>query len=70
VLPRDEAITHIKKSIEKTYGKRGPEIVRRNCEVVDLALAHLPSFRFHRQCRRRDRARHSYPSARPILFRK
>ncbi|MET0625656.1 MAG: pyruvate:ferredoxin (flavodoxin) oxidoreductase [Pyrinomonadaceae bacterium] len=41
ILPRDEAIAHIKKSIEKTYGKRGPEIVRRNCEVVDLALAHL-----------------------------
>jgi pyruvate-ferredoxin/flavodoxin oxidoreductase len=41
VLPRDEAIAHIKKSIEKTYGKRGPEVVRRNCEVVDLALAHL-----------------------------
>src|SRR5262249_41504504 len=41
VLPKDEAIKHIKKSIEKTYGKRGPEIVRRNCEVVDQALAHL-----------------------------
>ena len=41
VLPRDEAIAHIKKSIEKTYGKRGPEVVRRNCEVVDQALAHL-----------------------------
>src|SRR4029079_5971325 len=41
ILPRDEAIQHIKKSIEKTYGKRGPEVVRRNCEVVDLALAHL-----------------------------
>src|SRR5262245_29371497 len=41
ILPREEAITHIKKSIEKTYGKRGPEIVRRNCEVVDQALAHL-----------------------------
>ena len=41
ILPRDEAITHIKKSIEKTYGKRGPEVVRRNCEVVDLALAEL-----------------------------
>src|SRR5215471_14343305 len=41
ILPRDEAIAHIKKSIEKTYGKRGPEVVRRNCEVVDLALAHL-----------------------------
>jgi len=41
LLPRDEAITHIKKSIEKSYGKRGPEVVRRNCEVVDQALAHL-----------------------------
>jgi len=41
ILPRDEAIAHIKKSIEKTYGKRGPEVVQRNCEVVDLALAHL-----------------------------
>ena len=41
VLPRDEAIAHIKKSIEKTYGKRGPEVVRRNCEVVDESLAHL-----------------------------
>jgi pyruvate-ferredoxin/flavodoxin oxidoreductase len=41
ILPRDEAIAHIKKSIEKSYGKRGPEVVRRNCEVVDLALARL-----------------------------
>ncbi len=41
ILPKDEAIGHIKKSIEKTYGKRGPEVVKRNCEVVDLALAHL-----------------------------
>jgi len=41
ILPRDEAIAHIKKSIEKTYGKRGPEVVRRNCEVVDLSLAEL-----------------------------
>src|SRR4030095_4281270 len=41
LLPRDEAIAHIKKAIEKTYGKGGPEVVRRNCEVVDQALAHL-----------------------------
>ena len=41
ILPRDEAIAHIKESIEKTYGKRGPEVVRRNWEVVDQALAHL-----------------------------
>ncbi|HET7291236.1 MAG TPA: pyruvate:ferredoxin (flavodoxin) oxidoreductase [Vicinamibacteria bacterium] len=41
ILSREEAVAHIKKSIEKSYGKRGPEVVRRNCEVVDLALAHL-----------------------------
>jgi pyruvate-ferredoxin/flavodoxin oxidoreductase len=41
ILPREEAVKHIKTSIEKTYGKRGPEVVRRNCEVVDQALAHL-----------------------------
>ena len=45
VLPRDEAIAHIKKSIEKTYGKRGPEVVRRNWEVVDRALDHLHEIR-------------------------
>jgi pyruvate-ferredoxin/flavodoxin oxidoreductase len=45
LLSRDEAIAHIKKSIEKTYGKRGPEVVRRNCEVVDQALAHLQEVR-------------------------
>ena len=41
ILPADEAIKHIKKSIEKSYGKRGPEVVRRNHEVVDQALAQL-----------------------------
>src|SRR3954468_23318702 len=41
ILPREESIAHIKKSIEKTYGKRGPEVVKRNCEVVDQALANL-----------------------------
>jgi pyruvate-ferredoxin/flavodoxin oxidoreductase len=41
ILPRDEAIGYIKKAIEKSYGKRGPEVVRKNCEVVDQALAHL-----------------------------
>ncbi|HEX2445433.1 MAG TPA: pyruvate:ferredoxin (flavodoxin) oxidoreductase [Vicinamibacterales bacterium] len=45
LLPRDEAIGHIKKAIEKTYGKRGPEVVRRNWEVVDQALAHLHEIR-------------------------
>lgn len=41
VLPRDEAIKEIKKSIEKTYGKRGEAVVQRNFEAVDHTLANL-----------------------------
>jgi pyruvate-ferredoxin/flavodoxin oxidoreductase len=38
VLPRDEALAAIRASIEKSYGKRGEVVVRRNLEAVDLAL--------------------------------
>jgi pyruvate-ferredoxin/flavodoxin oxidoreductase len=41
ILPRDEAIARIKEGIEKTYGKKGGEIVRRNIEAVDRTLANL-----------------------------
>jgi pyruvate-ferredoxin/flavodoxin oxidoreductase len=41
VLPREEAIEKIKEAIEKTYGKRGTEVVQRNFQVVDSAVAHL-----------------------------
>jgi len=41
VLPRDEAIQRIKEAIEKTYGRRGREVVRRNYAAVDSALEHL-----------------------------
>ena len=41
VLPKEEAIRKIKDSIEKTYGKKGDEIVRRNFAAVDETLAHL-----------------------------
>ena len=41
VLPVEEALAHIKAAIRKTYGKRGPELVRRNEAAVDAALAHL-----------------------------
>ncbi len=41
VLPRDEAIAQIKSSIEKTYGKKGAEIVQRNFAAVDMTLANL-----------------------------
>jgi pyruvate-ferredoxin/flavodoxin oxidoreductase len=41
VLPRELAIAEIKHAIEKTYGKRGEAVVKRNFEAVDNALANL-----------------------------
>ena len=41
VLPRDEAIEKIKKAVEKTYAKKGEELVRRNFAAIDQSLEHL-----------------------------
>lgn len=41
VLPRDEAIARIKKSIEKTYFKKGKAVIEKNFQAVDATLAHL-----------------------------
>ena len=41
VLPREQAITEIKKAIKKTYGKRGEAVVQRNFEAVDQTLENL-----------------------------
>jgi pyruvate-ferredoxin/flavodoxin oxidoreductase len=41
VFDRDTAIGFIKRSIEKTYRLKGPEVVARNFAVVDAALSHL-----------------------------
>src|SRR6266496_2241431 len=41
VLPREEAISKIKESIRKTYGKRGEPVARQNFAAVDAALEHL-----------------------------
>ena len=41
VLPREEAITAIKKAIQDTYGKRGEAVVQKNFAAVDHTIAHL-----------------------------
>ncbi|MEQ1896765.1 MAG: pyruvate:ferredoxin (flavodoxin) oxidoreductase [Vicinamibacterales bacterium] len=41
VLPREQALAQIKHAIEKTYSKRGAEVVKRNFEAVDTTLAYL-----------------------------
>ncbi|MBK9714316.1 MAG: pyruvate:ferredoxin (flavodoxin) oxidoreductase [Kouleothrix sp.] len=41
VLPPDQAIAEIKRSIKKTYGKRGEPVVQQNFRAVDEALNNL-----------------------------
>jgi pyruvate-ferredoxin/flavodoxin oxidoreductase len=41
VLPREEAIEAIRKSIRDTYGRKGEEIVQKNMKAVDETIAHL-----------------------------
>ncbi|QEK08957.1 pyruvate:ferredoxin (flavodoxin) oxidoreductase [Treponema phagedenis] len=41
ILPEDEAVGLIKKFTEKTYGKKGAEIVQKNITTIDMALAGL-----------------------------
>lgn len=45
VLPREEAIAQIKKAIEKTYARKGPEVVQKNFAAVDATLAALHEVR-------------------------
>ncbi len=41
VLPREQAIAEIKKSIKKTYGKRGQAVIDQNYEAVNQTLANM-----------------------------
>ncbi|MGY6275525.1 pyruvate:ferredoxin (flavodoxin) oxidoreductase [Methylomonas sp. MgM2] len=41
VLPQDEAISAIKRAVEKTYGKKGRRIVEMNFKAIDETLAGL-----------------------------
>lgn len=41
VLPREQAIDEIKKSIKKTYGKRGQAVIDQNYEAVNQTLANM-----------------------------
>jgi pyruvate-ferredoxin/flavodoxin oxidoreductase len=41
VMPRDQAIARIKDETERTYARKGREIVQKNFEAIDAALANL-----------------------------
>jgi pyruvate-ferredoxin/flavodoxin oxidoreductase len=41
VLPRDQALEQIRKSIVKTYSKKGQKVVEQNLQAVERTLEHL-----------------------------
>ena len=41
VLPREQAIARIKAETEKTYARKGAEVVKKNFQAIDSALANL-----------------------------
>ncbi len=41
ILPKDEAIAKIKQAAEKTYGKKGPAVVKQNFMAIDASLANM-----------------------------
>jgi pyruvate-ferredoxin/flavodoxin oxidoreductase len=38
VLPEDEAVAYMKKFIEKSYGKKGADVVKKNIATIEMAL--------------------------------
>jgi len=41
VLPKEEALAHIKDSIVKTYSRKGDAVVQKNLQAVENTLSHL-----------------------------
>jgi len=46
VLPVDDALNYLKKAIEKTYGKKGKDIVEMNWKAVDAALEKIEEINY------------------------
>jgi len=70
VLPREEAIAAIKHAIEKTYGKRGESVVKKNFAAVDAALDHLHEVKVPGQVTSRFDLRLPVPTAAPEFVQK
>ncbi|HEV8310303.1 MAG TPA: pyruvate:ferredoxin (flavodoxin) oxidoreductase, partial [Methylomirabilota bacterium] len=69
VLPRAEAITAIKRAIERTYGKRGEAVVRKNFAAVDSTLDHLHEVAVPGQVTGRVGRRPPVPAEAPVYVR-
>jgi pyruvate-ferredoxin/flavodoxin oxidoreductase len=69
VLPREEAIYEIKKSIQKTYGKRGEAVVNQNNAAVDATLANLFEVKVPAEVTSAIKRRDPMPKEAPVFVR-
>lgn len=65
ILEREEAIKQIKKSILKTYGKRGEAVVQQNYQAVDKTLANLHEVKLPRSASSKLTMRQEIPADAP-----
>lgn len=67
ILPRDEAIEQIKKSIKKTYSKRGEDVIKANYKAVDNSLENLHKVELSAEATSTLHRRHIVPSEAPAF---
>ncbi|HAU28822.1 MAG TPA: pyruvate:ferredoxin (flavodoxin) oxidoreductase [Rhodospirillaceae bacterium] len=70
IMPRDVAIEKIKKSIEKTYGRKSHEIVEKNFKAVDDTLIHLHELSIPQEASSTHGRRKPVPDTAPEFIRK
>ena len=60
VIPYEDADKYMKAAIKKSYGKKGDDVVKKNCDAIDIAISGLKEVavpeawadRHHRRCSR------------------
>ena len=67
VMDTDKAIGEIKKAIEKTYAKKGAEVIEKNHAAVDQALSHLHEVKVDKTQSSGIGARRTVPEIAPIF---
>jgi pyruvate-ferredoxin/flavodoxin oxidoreductase len=70
VLPRDQAIEQIKKSIKKTYGRKGEQVVAQNFAAVDQTVAALQEVQVPRVTTARHHIADTMPAEAPELVKR
>ena len=69
ILPREAAIAEIKHAIEKTYGKRGEAVIRKNFDAVDSTLENLYEVKVPAEISSKVSRRQSVPNEAPEFVR-